>query len=159
MTDQAPQHAHATFTVERVYPQSPAKVFHAHADIGLKRVWFAEGEGFKLLEYTLDFRVGGWERARFTFGDGPEMLMESVCQFIEPDRRIVFAYRMAIGDHPLSASLATIDLLPEGAGARLVYTEQGLYFGGEAEIAGRKEGSEGLLQRLAEVLAEAEVAA
>jgi len=159
MTSEAPQPAHATFTVERVYPQSPSKVFHAHADISLKRRWFAEGEGFTLHHYELDFRVGGWERARFSFGDGPEVLMESVSQFIEPDRRIVFAYRMAAGEHPISASVSTIDLLPEGSGTRMTYTEQGVYFGGEAEIAGRKEGSAGLLERLAEVLAEAEVAA
>ena len=159
MTSDTPSPAHATFTVERVYPQSPAKVFHAHADIGLKRRWFAEGEGFTLHHYELDLRVGGWERARFSFGDGPEVLMESVCQFVEQDSRIIFAYRMAAGEHPISASVSTVTFIPEGSGTRMTYTEQGVYFGGDSEIAGRKEGSLGLLERLAEVLAETEVAA
>jgi len=151
-----PGMTHASFTVSRTYPQSPARVFAAHADIMIKRRWFAEGEGFVLHHYALDFRVDGHESARFSFGDGPEVLMESVCQDIVPDRRIIAAYRMAAGEHLISASLYTIDIEPHGAGSRLTYTEQGVYFGGPDEIAGREEGSQGLLVRLAEVLAEAD---
>ncbi len=156
MTDATPQLAHATFTVSRAYPQSPARVFQAHADIMIKRRWFAEGEGFTLHHYELDFRVDGRETARFSPEGGPEIVLESVCQDIIPDRRIVAAYRMAAGPFPISASLYTIEIVPEGSGARLTYTEQGVYFGGAAEIAGREEGSRSLLERLGEVMAEAD---
>ena len=156
MTDAPPQLAHASFTVSRTYPQTPARVFAAHADISIKRRWFAEGDGFVLHHYALDFRIDGRETARFSTEDGgPEILMEAVCQDIIPDRRIIAAYRMAAGPYPISASLYTIEITPEGSGSRLTYTEQGVYFGGDAEIAGRKEGSLGLLERLAEVMAEA----
>lgn len=151
-----PQLAHATFTVTRAYPQSPARVFAAQADISIKRRWFAEGDGFILHHYALDFRVDGRETARFSpEGEGaPEILMEAVCQDIVPDHRIVAAYRMSAGPYPISASLYTIEIVPEGTGSRLIYTEQGVYFGGAAELAGREEGSRGLLERLAEVLNE-----
>ncbi|MDP3854949.1 SRPBCC family protein [Phenylobacterium sp.] len=154
MTETVADAAHATFTIERVYPQAPARVFNAHADIGLKRRWFAEGEGFTLHHYALDFRVDGRETARFSFEGGPEVTMEMVHQVIVPDRLIVIAYRMAMGDQPISASLATIVFIANGGGTRLTYTEQGVYFAGGGDIQGREEGSRGLLERLAEVLAE-----
>ena len=154
MTSGPPTPAHATFSIDRAYPQSPSRVFAAHAVIGIKRRWFAEGEGFTLHHYALDFRVDGRETARFSFEGGPEVTMEMVHQVIVPDRLIIIAYRMAIGDDPISASLATIDFAPQGAGTQLTYTEQGVYFGGAGEIAGREEGSRGLLEKLAEVLAQ-----
>ena len=149
-----PQLAHATFTVTRAYRQSPARVFAANADMGMKRIWFAEGEGFTLHHYSLDFRVDGRETARFSPEGGPEILMEAVCQDIVPDHRIVAAYRMSAGPYPISASLYTIEIVPEGTGSRLTYTEQGVYFGGRDEIAGREEGSRGLLENLAKLLDE-----
>jgi len=50
---------------------------------------------------------------------------------IEPDRRIVYAYDVRVGDIRLVASLATVELRPEGGGTRLVFTEQGAFFGGD----------------------------
>jgi uncharacterized protein YndB with AHSA1/START domain len=154
MTEAKPFVAHATFSIQRLYPQSPARVFAAHADIAIKRRWLAEGEGFEVLDYAVDFRLDGRETCRFNYQGGPEMIMETVFQDIVPDRRIVFAYRMAIGGAPLSASLATVELVPEGTGTRLTYTEQGAYFDSEDSLKGREEGSRGLLERLAEVLDE-----
>ena len=146
--------AHATFSIDRHYPQSPARVFAAHALIDIKRRWFAEGEGFTLHHYALDFRVDGHETARFSFEGGPEIVMEMIHQAIIPDRRIVIAYRMSAGEHPFSVSLSTIEFVPEGSGTRLTYTEQGAYFDGQDSGKGREEGSRGLLEKLAEVLAE-----
>ena len=56
---------HRTFSVERAYPAPPARVFAACAAPETKRRWFAEGAGFEVDEFTLDFRVGGFERTRF----------------------------------------------------------------------------------------------
>jgi uncharacterized protein YndB with AHSA1/START domain len=50
---------------------------------------------------------------------------------IEPDRRIDYAYDVRVGDTRLLASLATVELRPEGGGTRLVFTEQGAFFGGD----------------------------
>jgi uncharacterized protein YndB with AHSA1/START domain len=142
--------AHATFSVERIYPQPPARVFAASADQATKQRWFAEGEGWEIFGYTLDFRVGGAETSRFRYGDGPEVRMDAVAQDIIPDRRIVVVYRMAIGPKPLSVSLATVELAAAAGGTRLTYTEQGAYFDTSiASAKGHEEGCRGLLEKLA----------
>jgi uncharacterized protein YndB with AHSA1/START domain len=142
--------AHATFSVERIYQQPPARVFAAFADQATKRRWFVEGKGWEIFEYSLDFRVGGAETSRFRYGDGPEVRMDAVVQDIVPGRRIVLVYRMAMGPKPLSVSLATVELAPSGKGTRLTYTEQGAYFDTSiASAKGHEEAFRGVLEKLA----------
>jgi hypothetical protein len=53
----------------------------------------------------------------------------------------------------ISTSLCTLELEASGAGTRLRYTEQGVYYDGKPEgAAARKEGTAWLLGRIAEVL-------
>jgi uncharacterized protein YndB with AHSA1/START domain len=143
---------HKSFSIERAYRQSPARVFQAHADPVQKRRWFATGEGFIVTEYSLDFRVGGFERTRFRFGDGPAMTYDGVFLDIQADQRIVFAYSMTIGGAPLSASLSTIELSAQSSGARLLFTEHTAFLHGSDDIDNRREGSLQLLERLAREL-------
>lgn len=143
---------HSTFSIERIYPHTPSRVFFAHADQAMKRRWFAEGDGWSIDEYKLDFRQGGSEVSRFRYQDGPEIRYDAAFYDIIPDRRIVFAYRMAIGPRPLSVSLSTIEFLPCTSGTRLTYTEQGAYFDDPGGPEGREEGSRGLLEKLASEL-------
>jgi hypothetical protein len=56
---------HRTYSVEPTYPAPPARLFAAYANPETKRRGFAEDEGFEVEEFTLDFRVGGFERTRF----------------------------------------------------------------------------------------------
>jgi uncharacterized protein YndB with AHSA1/START domain len=144
-----PPVTNASFTVQRVYPHAPSRVFFAHADKDAVRRWRIEGEGFHILSFDFDFREGGRESSVFRFGDGPEMTFEAEYHVIVPDRRIVTTYAMTLGGEPLSVSLMTIELLPEGTGTRLVLTEQGAYFGDPAGVKGREEGTLGLLEVLA----------
>jgi uncharacterized protein YndB with AHSA1/START domain len=65
------------------------------------------------------------EFSRFRFEGGAPIRNETVYQDIVPDRRIVFAYSMAVDDKRISVSLATVEIGPSGEGTRLVYTEQG----------------------------------
>jgi uncharacterized protein YndB with AHSA1/START domain len=148
MTDLTPV-THASFTVERLYPHPPARVFRAHADKDAVRRWRVEGEGFQVQSHSFDFREGGREFSGFRFGDGPDMTFEAEYHVIVPDRRIVTTYWMTMGGEPLSVSLMTIEFRAEGAGTRLVLTEQGAYFGDPAGVAGREEGTRGLLETLA----------
>ncbi len=143
---------HSTFSIERAYPASPARVFAAFAHQGTKRRWFAEGEGWEVEEFTMDFRVGGREVSRFRFEGGGPMGNETVYLDIIPDRRIVLAYTMLAGDRRTSVSLATVEIAPSGGGARLVYTEQAAFFDGTDRPGGREEGCRELLERLAEEL-------
>jgi uncharacterized protein YndB with AHSA1/START domain len=90
--------AHATFTIERTYDAPPARVFKAFADPAIKRRWFAEGEGWQVEEFKVDFRVGGAETSRFRFRGGELVRNDTVYQDIVPDRRIIIAYTMTVGD-------------------------------------------------------------
>lgn len=139
---------HATFVIERIYDAPPARVFAAFADPVVKRRWFVEGEGWQVDAYDVDFRVGGYERSRFRYQGGPVIRNDTVYQDIVPDRRIIVAYSMTIGDTRISASLATVDLKPEGTGTRLVYTEQGAFLDGADKPAEREAGCRALLEAL-----------
>ena len=144
--------AHGTFSVERTYPVPPARVFSAFANQATKRRWFAEGEGWEVFEFTLEFRVGGSEVSRFRFKDGPEIRNDTQFQDIIPDRRIVFSYRMTIGPQPLSVSLSTVELIRSGDDTVMKYTEQGAYFDGADAVRNREMGSRQLMEKLAEEL-------
>lgn len=143
---------HETFTIECVYPQAPQTVFNAFADTDTKRRWFAEGEGWTIEEFSADFRVGGFERSRFRFKDGPLIINETVYQDIVENERIVLAYAMTVDGQALSASLTTIELKPEGTGTKLVYTEYDVFFEGLDKPEDREKGCRGLLETLASEL-------
>jgi uncharacterized protein YndB with AHSA1/START domain len=140
---------HSTFHVERDYPQSPARVFRAFADKDMVRRWRVEDEGCVVHEFSFDFRIGGHEVSRFSFGGGPEIRLDAEFHDIVPDQRIVFAYRMGMGANPFSASLTTIELVPSGSGTRLTYTEQVAMLDGTDSAAGREEGCRQLMEKLA----------
>ena len=143
---------HDQFTLERVYPHSPARVFAALSDPVKKRRWFAEDAGAAIESYSLDFRPEGFERCRFRFGDGPPMTNDSIYFEIVPDERVVFAYYMTIGGASLSSSLASMELIAEANGTRLRYTEHTMHLDGNDASAGRREGCQFMLERLAREL-------
>jgi len=140
---------HSTFRIERAYPQSPSRVFNAFADKAIVRRWRVEDEGCEVHEFTFDFRVGGCEVSRFSFAGGPEIRLDAQFQDIVPDRRIVFAYRMAMGPAPFSVSLTTVEFVSAGGGTLLTYTEQGAFLDGPDSAKGREDGCRGLLEKLA----------
>jgi uncharacterized protein YndB with AHSA1/START domain len=149
----SPPVIHKSFTIERTYPTTVARVFRAHSDPEQKRRWFAEGEGFIVDSYTLDFKVGGFERSRFRFGgDGPPMTFDGVYLDIAANERIVLAYAMTIAGAPMSSSLSTIEIVPDRAGALLRYTEHTAFVDGNDGSVARRSGSLALLERLAREL-------
>jgi uncharacterized protein YndB with AHSA1/START domain len=151
---------HSTFTIERDYPAPAARVFAAFADPATKRRWFREEQGSEILEFIMEFRVGGRELTRFRFpggGEGAlpkgtEMRNDTVYQDIVPDQRIVFAYTMTLGTRCISASLSTVELRPSGTGTRLVFTEQAAFFEGADGPVMREGGWRSLLGGLSEEL-------
>ena len=121
-----------TFVIERSYPKSPEHVFAAFADHKKKRRWFAEGEGFELEKFEMDFRAGGKEISRFrTSGDAPfknaVFTNDTTYQVIVPSSRVVLAYTMSVGDKCISASLATFEFAKTAKGTDLLFTEQAAY--------------------------------
>ena len=151
---------HGSFTIERVFRSNPAKVFDAFADPQKKRSWFAEGPGFHLDSFVMDFRVGGEEKSRFRFvadkpiAEGTPCANDTVYMDIVQNQRIVIAYSMSFGGAPFSVSLATMEFLPEGTGTRLVFTEQAAFFEGADGIEMREQGTRELLAQLAAELGE-----
>lgn len=144
---------HNTFTIERTYPTTAARVFRGFSDPAKKRRWFAEGEGFVVDSYSLDFQVGGFERTRFRPVGGPPMTNDCIYLDIVANERIVFAYAMTIAGAPLSSSLGTIELLPVAGGTLLRLTEHTAYLDGNDGSADRRAGSLALLEALATYLA------
>lgn len=140
---------HHTFTIERIYPNAPERVFAAFADPAQKRQWFVEGEGWEIYEYNLDQRIGGWERSSFSFQGGPRIRNDCLFCDVVPNQRLVFCYSMSMGEHPFSASLATITFEPTAKGTRLVYTEQGTYLDGGDQAGPREAGCRELFDKLA----------
>jgi uncharacterized protein YndB with AHSA1/START domain len=149
---------HGTFVIERSYPATPERVFAAFADPAKKRRWYADGEGSEVEEFEMDFRVGGNERTRRRLGEGTPfkgvaLTNHSNYQDIVPNRRVVFAYTMTLGDSRISASLATVELLATEKGTDLIFTDQGAYFEGADGPQMRQDGWRKLLERLAKELA------
>jgi uncharacterized protein YndB with AHSA1/START domain len=89
---------HRTLSIERSYPAPPARVFAAFADPGTKRRWLVEGPGVEVDEFTLDFRVGGFERTRFRVGGGAPGRNDTLFLDIVDGERIVFAYALSAGE-------------------------------------------------------------
>jgi uncharacterized protein YndB with AHSA1/START domain len=149
-----PKPIHNTFTIERTYPATAARVFHAFKDPAQKRRWFADGAGFVIDSYENDFRVGGFERTRFRFGaDGPPMTNDCVYFDIVENERLIFAYSMTIGGTPLSTSLATVEIVAaSGSRTLLQFTEHTIYLDGNDGSVPRREGTVGLFERLAREL-------
>jgi uncharacterized protein YndB with AHSA1/START domain len=137
---------HGTFTLERVYPAPPARVFAAWSDQQAKAQWFG-GEDF-----SLDFRVGGTE----TNAGGPYRY-EATYRDIVPDERIVYTTDMSKDGRIMSVSLASIEFAAEGDGTRLTLTEHGAFLDGLETAAQREHGTGELLDKLGEALAGAGV--
>ncbi len=143
---------HATRVVERTYDASPARVFAAWADPALKSRWFAGPEDWESGAYTLDFRVGGRERAGGGPPGGPVHTYEAQYHDIVADRRLVYTYTMDLDRTRISVSLATVRFEPAGAGTRLIVTEQGAYLDGHDTPDQRESGTGSLLDALGELL-------
>lgn len=151
-----PSVTHATYTIERQYPVPPERVFAAFSDPTKKRRWFADSESGQAEAYELDFRVGGNEVTRRLVSGGPykgtALTNHSNFQDIVPNRRIIFAYTMIMGENRISASLATVEFLPTEKGTTMLFTDQAAFFEGADGAQMREQGWRSLLENLAREL-------
>jgi len=107
---------HASFTIERRYLHSRARLFDALADAEARRRWLIEGEGFTTESYVPGFGVGAVESSSFRYQGGPLITNDTVWQDVVPGERAIFAYRMTIDGAPMSSSLVTVLFEADGEG-------------------------------------------
>ncbi len=149
---------HSTFVVEHSYTTAPERVFAAFADPNKKRKWYADRGGWDVEDFQMDFRVGGVDLGRYRFKPGTPVpagtpiVYDTTYQDIVPNRRIVLAYTVTLGEKRISSSLATFELLPTEKGTDLIFTEQGAYFEGADGPQIREAGWKGLLKLLEDYL-------
>jgi uncharacterized protein YndB with AHSA1/START domain len=142
MTDRSV--THATFSLERIYQVSPARVFSAWADPDAKARWFAGPAA----EHELDFRVGGREVASGRHEGGPVLTFESRYHDIVAEQRIVYASTLHAGQTLATVSVTTVEFSPSGDGTHLLLTEQGTFLDGREEPAWREQGTRDQLAAL-----------
>ena len=145
---------HATFVIERSFAAPPSRVFQAFADPAAKAKWFGGPAEWEKGPGEFDFRVGGRETSRGGPKGGPMHAFACVYQDIVPNERIVYSYDMHLDDTRISVSLTTIELMPEGKGTRLKFTEQGVFLDGHDDAGSREQGSGWLLDQLGASLGE-----
>ncbi len=151
----------ATFTIDRVYKSSPARVFAAWAQNEAKSQWFIGGPDWDERERAFNFRIGGVDRLAGVWKDGTLTDYTARYEEIVPDERIIFTYAMKMNDVPISFSLATVQFKPEGTGTRLLFTEQLTCIDGYDDPQGRsrEHGTNLHLDRLEQYLLKADAAA
>jgi uncharacterized protein YndB with AHSA1/START domain len=150
---QEPSVIHSTFAIEHSYPKPPATVFSAFADNYKKRRWFAEGHTHEVEQFEMDFRIGGIESAKYRLKEDtpfPGVLLTNDGTYLDivPDRIIVIASTMSLGDKRISASLVTFEFLPTKQGTDLICTHQGAFFEGADGPRMREAGWRRLLAHL-----------
>jgi uncharacterized protein YndB with AHSA1/START domain len=138
---------HATFSLERVYPATPARVFQAFADPKAKALWFKGPDDWDS-RGEMDFRVGGKEWSEGDIPNGPRTRFDAVYYDIVENERIVYCYEMHLDANKISVSVATIELTASGSGTRLVLTEQGAFLDGYDDAGSREHGTNELLDAL-----------
>ncbi|WP_224545576.1 SRPBCC family protein [Mesorhizobium sp. CA16] len=143
---------HSTFVIERVYPAAPEKVYFALSDPTAKKRWFFDPDNPMPSRHEMDFRVGGKEVNAGCPSDGQMHFYNAIYHDIVPNRRIVYSYELLFGETRVSVSLATIELIAEGKGTRLILTEQGAFFDGIDSPATREHGTGELLVALGTAL-------
>jgi uncharacterized protein YndB with AHSA1/START domain len=143
---------HADFTIERQYDCTPSQTFSAFSDPDLKRQWFANPAGWENGVWEFDFRVGGGEVNSGGPPDGSIHTFKSRYHAIVADQRIVFAYDLLVDESLMSVSLTTVEFFAAEGGTRLLFTEQGAFFDGLDDPAGREHGTGKLLDRLGDLL-------
>jgi uncharacterized protein YndB with AHSA1/START domain len=141
---------HSTFTIERDYDASPARVFAAWADANAKGQWFGPGGE---QEHQLDFREGGREHFEAAI-EGAVYSYDARYEDIVANERIVYTYDMHRDGVRMSVSVTTVELIADGAGTHLRYTEQGVFLDGEDKPELREDGTKELLDKLGQALAQ-----
>lgn len=155
MTRIPPSAQHSSFTIERTLPGRPTHAWRFWADPGLKQRWNGCHPDWTQLDLVQAFEIGGRDLSRMRSPDGVVHTVEMHYLDLLAPQRIVYAYTMHVDATPLSASLVTIELLPDGERTGMVYTEHLTMLDGDAaqRVAGTGHGLDRLVLEMERSLA------
>ena len=142
---------HGTIRLERRYKATATRVFAAWAEPKARAKWDVPGR-WVIAEQTFDFREGGREVKRFGPQGDPRLVADTLYLDIVPQRRIVFSYSMTSRGAPISVSLTTVEISPDGKDTHLLLTEQIVFLDGNDNAANREEGLASMLDKIGETL-------
>lgn len=144
---------HASFTIIRQWKHAPAKVFAAFSDQTKKDKWFARADGMTVIERSFDFRVGGQETVSgHWLKTGMVSRFHGVYHDIVPNERIILSYVLHLDERKISVSQQCIEIVPDGAGSKLVLTEYGDYLDGYDDAGVREHGTNFQMDGLGQLL-------
>ena len=145
---------HGMFSVERTYQAPVERVWRALSDAAAKAKWFGGDESqWREIERSMDFRVGGRERAQGRWESGVVSTFDAIYHDIVPNERLIYSYVMQLDEKKISVSLATLQLEAAADGrTRLKVTEQGAFLDGYDDAGSRELGTGFLLDKLGESL-------
>lgn len=149
----APRIHHGAIAIERVYPAPPGRVFSAWRDPEANGRWDVSHSDWDIIFDEMDFRVGGFKRSRFGPPGDLHYREDTVYLDIAANARIVFAYTVARGDEPVTASLVTVEFSEESGCTRLRLNEQVANLDGAHTTDERERGWGVALDHLAAALA------
>jgi uncharacterized protein YndB with AHSA1/START domain len=133
--------SHGSFTIDRLLPAEPSRVFRAWSDRDQKSKWFPVGDVF-------EFWVGGREYQSGGTPNGHQFTFDVRYHDIVQDQRIVYAYEMHMNGRRISVSVATVELVPDGTGTRMIINEQGAFLDGLDTSRQREDGTNQLMDKL-----------
>ncbi len=144
---------HRTATLERTYPASPARVFHAWADPDKRHLWGSPSDEVVLRNDAADFRIGGEDVQTCMVEGEPVATVIARYHDIVPDARILYTEVISDPSALLGASLVSAEFIASGSGTRLVLTLQTVAVDGSDLLDGVEEGWTSALDRLGKQLA------
>ena len=126
------------------------QVYKALSDEVARAAGSTDRQGWRLIERTMDVRVGGRERVKGGFDGGVTTTFDAIYHDVVPRERLVYTYEMRIDDRKISVSLATLEIEPAGAGrTKLKICEQCAFLDGYDDAGKREHGTRELWTSLA----------
>jgi uncharacterized protein YndB with AHSA1/START domain len=149
--------SHGSFTITRHWKHAPARIFQAFADPDAKAKWFGGPPGWEQHEKIWDFREGGRETLAGRHPNGRVSAFDCLYRDIVPPTgeepgRIIYSYVMHLDGVKISVSQATIQIVPEAGGTKLIVTEHGDFLDGYDDAGSREQGTNWLMDNLGKSL-------